>query len=91
MCIRDRKVEGGGRINRSAIGSQVRVVAGDHVQVAQVEAASGRGGNANDPALHFGLGRHSGMLKVDVLWPDGMVTMINSTPNQTLTVRKENP
>ncbi len=85
------KVEGGGRINRSAIGSQVRVVAGDHVQVAQDEAASGRGGNANDPALHFGLGRHSGMLKVDVLWPDGMVTMINSTPNQTLTVRKENP
>jgi len=55
-----------------AIGARVRVVAGDLVQVRQVQA--GGGSLAQDPLrLHLGLGAATAVDSVVVHWPDGTV------------------
>ena len=79
------KLVGGGPINHSAIGSQVRIKAGNHTQVAQIEAQSGRGGNANDPTLHFGLDKFNGTVSIEVFWSDGTVQNFTAGHNQVVT------
>lgn len=65
------KLEGDGKkVNRSAIGAQVRLRVGGATLTRQVEAGTGQG-NQNDLCLHFGLGKFSGPLTLDVLWPGG--------------------
>ena len=49
----------------------MRVFAGERTLVRQVEAGTGQG-NQNDFALHFGLGDHTGAVKIEVDWPDGV-------------------
>lgn len=57
----------GTRMNRDAIGARVRVVAGDLVQVAEVR--SGRGYQSHyGSRLHFGLGSHDRVDRVEVRW-----------------------
>ena len=60
----------GTKSNKSAIGARVRVTAGDLVQIDEV-----RGGGSylsqNDPRLHFGLGAHATMDRVEVTWLGG--------------------
>ena len=64
----------GFRVNRDAVGAQVRVSLSDGRTLArQVEAGTGEG-NANSPILHFGLGASLGPLKIEVRWPDGEKT-----------------
>jgi hypothetical protein len=58
----------GSRVNRSAIGAQVRVRGGTQVWTRQVEAGTGEG-NQNDATLHIGLGRLDGPVDIDILWP----------------------
>jgi hypothetical protein len=61
----------GFRVNRDAIGAQVRVTLPDGRTLSrQVEAGTGEG-NANSPILHFGLGACAGPLEVEVRWPNG--------------------
>lgn len=59
----------GKRVNRSAIGAQVRVKAGDKIVTRQVEAGTGEG-NQNDLTLHFGLGAHSEPVTIEIAWPN---------------------
>lgn len=61
-------------VNRSAIGAQVRVYAGNTVMTRQVEAGTGQG-NQNYLTLHFGLGGYSGLVDVEVFWPNGETQM----------------
>jgi hypothetical protein len=60
----------GTKSNKSAIGARVRVTAGELVQFDEV-----RGGGSylsqNDPRLHFGLGSHGVMDRVEVTWLGG--------------------
>jgi hypothetical protein len=64
----------GARVNRDAIGAQVRIALPDgRILARQVEAGTGQG-NANNPILHFGLGSFAGPLKVEIRWPDGEKT-----------------
>lgn len=60
----------GTKINRSAIGAQVRVKIGDKILTRQVEAGTGEG-NQNQVALHFGIGDHQQAVDVEVTWPGG--------------------
>ena len=61
----------GFRVNRDAIGAQVRVTLPDGRTLSrQVEAGTGEG-NANSPIMHFGLGACVGPLEVEVRWPNG--------------------
>ncbi len=62
------------RVNRDAVGAQVRATLGDgRVLTRQVELGTGEG-NCNSPFLHFGLGPATGPLHVEVRWPDGTRT-----------------
>ena len=55
--------------NRSAIGAQVTVSAGEHTEVQQVGGGYGHFGAQRDRILHFGLGSHC-EVRVVVRWPD---------------------
>jgi enediyne biosynthesis protein E4 len=63
---------GGAGVDRTAIGTQVRVLAGGGFVTRQVEASTGEG-NQNDMTLHFGLGATTGPVLVEVRWLDGLV------------------
>lgn len=65
------RLEGDGKkINRRAIGAQVRVKLPDRTITRQVEAGTGEG-NQNDLTLHFGLGQHANPVSVEIRWPNG--------------------
>ena len=63
----------GTRVNRGALGAQVRLAVGGRTLVRQVEAGTAEG-CANAPLLHFGLGGHAGPVRLAVLWPGGAAT-----------------
>jgi hypothetical protein len=56
--------------NRSAIGARVRVTAGGTVQTREVLSAAGHFGLAPPRRLHFGLGAHARVERLEVAWPD---------------------
>ena len=62
----------GGLVNGAAIGTQVRIdVPGLGTLTRQVEGNTGQLGSQNDQTLHFGLGTYSGLVDLDILWPNG--------------------
>jgi enediyne biosynthesis protein E4 len=64
-------LEGDGRrVNRSAIGAQVRLRLGEQTLSRHVEAGTGEG-NQNDLTLHFGLGANAAPVTLSITWPDG--------------------
>lgn len=67
----------GVRVNRDAIGAQVRVALPDGRTLSrQVEAGTGEG-NANSPILHVGLGAYAGPVKIEIRWPNGDALQAN--------------
>ncbi len=56
--------------NRLALNARVRVFAGDLVQLGEV-LSGGSYLSQNDLRLHFGLGSHEMIDRIEVLWPDG--------------------
>jgi len=70
------RLEGeGDKVNRDAIGAQVRIRLKDRVITRQVEAGTGEG-NQNEFTLHFGLGNHEGPVDLEVFWPNGTKQVI---------------
>lgn len=68
----------GKRINRLAIGAQVRIRVADKVLSRQVEAGTGEG-NQNDLTIHFGLGNaKQNAVEAEVLWPGGSKQTVRS-------------
>ena len=69
----------GTKSNKAAIGARVTVTAGDLTQFSEV-----RGGGSymsqNDLRLHFGLGQHDAMDKVEIAWPSGKKDSFKSLP-----------
>jgi len=59
------RLEGGGKVNRAAIGAQVRLRRGDQTLTRQVEVATGQG-NQNDLTLHFGLGDGKDPVRLEI-------------------------
>jgi hypothetical protein len=82
----------GFKVNRDAIGAQVRVSLPDGRTLSrQVEAGTGEG-NANSPMLHFGLGDCSGPLKVEIRWPNGeRISATIDRVDRVLEITKEVP
>lgn len=60
----------GTRSNRDAVGARVTVVAGDRRLVDEVHAGRGYQGHFGT-RLHFGLGGHGAIDRVEVRWPAG--------------------
>lgn len=83
-------VVGGNGINRSAIGTQVRISADGGILLRQVESSTGES-NGNDPVLHFGLGEDSGPVTLNVTWPDGSTDQVQTPVNTMVLVEKQDP
>ncbi len=82
------RLEGGGKCNRSAVGSRVIVKAGGKTFTRQVEAGTGSGCQ-NDLTLHFGLGAEKGPLELTVHWAGGGTSTHRATVNETAAIRKQ--
>ena len=80
------RLVGNGRINRAAIGAQVRVRLGERTLTRQVEAGTGEG-NQNDLMLHFGLGGKTDSVEVEIRWPDGTRQELDALPDRLLVIR----
>jgi hypothetical protein len=77
----------GTKSNRSAIGARVLVRFGGNVQAQELMSQTSYC-SANDPRLHFGLGKATGA-DVEVHWPSGLVESLKSVAaNQLLTFRE---
>lgn len=69
----------GRETNRDGVGSRVLVVAGDLKQVQ--EKHGGRGYQSYwGPRLHFGLGKHNKIDRIEVYWLSGKRDVINNVP-----------
>jgi enediyne biosynthesis protein E4 len=78
----------GTKSNRSAIGTRVRCVTGDHQQVEEVRSG-GSHFSQNDLRIHFGLGASGRIDHLDLFWPSGQVDHMKDVPaNQFMTVRE---
>jgi hypothetical protein len=60
----------GAKSNRLALNARVRVFAGELVQLDEV-VSGGSYLSQNDLHLHFGLGAHDRVDRVEITWPDG--------------------
>ncbi len=60
----------GTKSNKAAIGARLTVTAGDLVQFNEVQGGASYL-SQNDLRLHFGLGSHTVMDKVEIAWPSG--------------------
>ncbi len=82
------RLEGDGkRVNRSAIGAQVRIRLKNKTLTRQVEAGTGEG-NQNDLKLHFGLGDFKGKVTLDIAWPSGKIQKVRGVrPDRIVDVR----
>ncbi len=73
----------GTRSNRSAVGARVTVTAGHLVQFNEVRAG-GSYLSSNDLRLHFGLGQHKVIDKIEVQWPSGLVENFKNQPGDNI-------
>ena len=76
----------GRKSNRFGLGARVRLNAGRLTQYWTVSSASSYQ-SANDPRVHFGLGKAGRIDLVEIQWPSGIhQTLRNLLPNQILDV-----
>jgi enediyne biosynthesis protein E4 len=76
-------------MNTGAIGTQVRLLAGE--DKFYMEKMPNRGFQSSvDPVLTFGLGGHSQIDEIQVQWPDGKISILKNIPtNQKLVLKWE--
>lgn len=76
----------GTRSNRAGIGTRVKIQADALIQIDEVRSGSGYL-SQNDLRLHFGIGVHKRIDRIEVRWPSGIVDIIrDATPNQIITI-----
>ena len=76
----------GTRSNRAAIGTRVKIQAGDLTQIDEVRGGSGYL-SQNDLRLHFGIGTHERIDRIEVKWSSGIVDIIRDVaPNQIIII-----
>jgi hypothetical protein len=66
----------GTRSNRDAVGSRVKVSAGDLTLYEQKKGGMSYQ-SAQDPRLHFGLGNRTKIDLIEIRWPSGIVTRLS--------------
>jgi enediyne biosynthesis protein E4 len=81
------RLEGAGKVDRAAIGAQVRLRSGDHTLTRQVEGATGQA-NQNDLTLHFGLGGRKDPVELEIRWPDGTRRTVKTPVDRAITVKR---
>ena len=64
--------------NPFAVGATVTVVAGDRVHTRAVQAGSSSLSSGGPPVVHFGLNSADQADRIEVLWPDGARSVVES-------------
>ena len=78
----------GAKSNRNGIGSKVKVVSGDLIQLDEVRSG-GSYISQSDLKLHFGLEKRTSVDLIQVRWPSGAVdTLTNVAVNKIVTVKE---
>ena len=67
----------GTKSNRLAFNARVKVTSGDVIQLGEV-ISGGSYLSQNDLRIHFGLGSHNRVDKVEVLWPNGTTDFLTN-------------
>ncbi len=81
------RLQGGGAINRDAVGSRVYIHTDDGRTLLQEVKCGSSLGAGNDLALHFGLGAATSISELRIRWPNGAEeTLADVAVNQFLTV-----
>ena len=76
----------GTRSNRDAIGTRVKVKTGNLIQIREVRSGSSYL-SQNDMRLHFGLGKHRQIDRIEIHWPSGLQEQLEGIEvNQILTL-----
>jgi hypothetical protein len=78
----------GTKSNRDGVGVRVKVSAGNLILYDQRKGGMSYQ-SAQDPRLHFGLGAHSNVDAVEILWPSGSVTNLASLKSDRIIAIKE--
>ena len=78
----------GVKCNRLALNARVRIFAGDLVQFDEV-VSGGSYLSQNDLRIHFGLGPHERMDRVEITWPGGKVERLMNLPADSFYVVRE--
>ncbi len=73
----------GTKSNKAAIGARVTVKARDLTQMSEVQAGSSYL-SQNDLRLHFGMGAHTTVDKVEILWPSGKKDTLSNLPADSI-------
>ena len=74
--------------NQDGIGARVAVTVGDLVQMEEVRSGSSYL-SQNDLRLHFGLGAHDVVDRIEVRWPSGIVQTLEQVPADQFLVIEE--
>jgi hypothetical protein len=78
----------GTKSNRSGIGTRLKCVTGDHVQIDEVRSG-GSFISQNDLRVHFGLGSAEKVDLLEVQWPSGSVDILRNLPaDQSIHVKE---
>jgi hypothetical protein len=78
----------GTKSNRLALNARVKAVAGDLIQVDEVRSG-GSYLSQNDLRIHFGLGSHDRLDRVEILWPSGKTeTLANLAADHIYAVKE---
>jgi len=78
----------GTRSNRDGVGARVKLVAGDLVLYDQRKGGMSYA-SAQDPRLHFGLGKRDSVDSIEVHWPSGTVTKLEKLESNRIITIKE--
>jgi hypothetical protein len=69
----------GVKCNRLALNARVRAFAGDLVQLDEL-VSGGSYLSQNDLRIHFGLGKHERVDRIEITWPGGKTEELTSLP-----------
>lgn len=78
----------GTKSNGDGVGARVKVTAGELVLYDQRKGGMSYQ-SAQDPRLHFGLGRHANVDAVEIRWPSGMATSLGKLKADRIIAVKE--
>jgi hypothetical protein len=78
----------GTKSNRDGVGARVKVVAGDLTQYDQRKGGMSFQ-SAQDPRLHFGLGKRETIDSIEIQWPSGMQTKLSNIKADQIVTLKE--
>ncbi|MFZ9012145.1 MAG: ASPIC/UnbV domain-containing protein, partial [Anaerohalosphaeraceae bacterium] len=82
----------GVKTNQDGVGARVKVVSGDRVQIDEVHSGRSYQGH-HGTTLHFGLGKHKTIDRIEVKWSGGPTDVLNdAAADQLITLTEgKNP